>query len=192
MNKIVKLSLLLGSISLLMTFALAEVNIITKPEILRQQAEKTQKALRAVLPEAAKGIIEPVTDEDGNIDYYAGYSDPQKNNLVGYAFEASKAGYSGDVVGIVGIDSVGMIKNLVITRHTETPGLGAKCTIDAPFTGKKWTLKQFNGLMVDDLKVDKDGGTIISITGATITSRTIANGVKDKLKKVLKKIKNGA
>ena len=46
--------------------------------------------------------------------------------------------------------------------------------------------------MVDDLKVDKDGGKVISITGATITSRTIANGVKDKLKKVLKKIKNGA
>ena len=192
MNKIIKLAALLGTITLIMTFALAEVNTITQPEILRQRAEKTNKALRSVLPEAADGIIEPVKNEEGEIDYYIGYGDKEKKEIIGYAFEASKSGYSGDVVEIVGITPEGTIKKVVVTRHTETPGLGAKCTTDEPFNGKKWTLQQFIGKKAGDLKVDKDGGTIVSITGATITSRAITKGIRDKMEKVLKAVNKGA
>ena len=37
--------------------------------------------------------------------------------------------------------------------------------------------------------MDKDGGEIVSITGATITSRTITNSIRDELKGILTKIK---
>jgi electron transport complex protein RnfG len=192
MNKVMKLALLLGTISLVITFALAEVNSITKPEILRQQAEKTNKALRSVLPEAAEGVIEPVQNDKGEVDYYIGYGDKEKKELIGYAFEASKSGYSGDVVEIVGITPEGEIKKVVITRHTETPGLGAKCTMNEPFDGKKWSLQQFIGKKAGELKVDKDGGNIVSITGATITSRAVTKGIRAKMEKVLKAVKKGA
>jgi electron transport complex protein RnfG len=56
------------------------------------------------------------------------------------------------------------------------------------FTGKKWSTQQFKGKTVDQMKVDKDGGEIVSITGATITSRTIANSIRDELKVLLPQI----
>ena len=60
--------------------------------------------------------------------------------------------------------------------------MGALAVESGPFDGKKWSTKQFSGKAVEDLKVDKDGGPIISITGATITSRAITLSIKDKLK----------
>ncbi|MBT5420727.1 MAG: hypothetical protein HOK80_07530, partial [Candidatus Cloacimonetes bacterium] len=33
-------------------------------------------------------------------------------------------------------------------------------------------------------KVDKDGGTIVSLTGATITTRTIANSIRSAMDKL--------
>ena len=192
MTRILKLSGILGLIAMIMSFALAEIYIITSPEIARQLAEKTQKALQTVMPETKTGAIEEVKFADGKVNYYIGYSDTSKNDLVGYAFEAKKPGYSGDVISIVGIDTSGIIKGIVVTRQTETPGLGAKCTINEPFDGKKYSLQQFTGKAAEDLKVDKDGGEIISITGATITTRTIAKSVKEKMEQVIKETKTGA
>lgn len=181
MKKIGKLALLLAVIATLMTFALSEINIVTKPLILQQQFEKTQSALRQVMPEAAEGVILTFTDAKGKPDYYMGYSNADTTGFVGMAFEASKPGYSGDVRSIVGVDSSWAIKGVVITKHTETPGLGAKCTDNQPFDGKKYSLAQFVGKGLKDMKVDKDGGEIVSITGATITVRTIANSIKEKM-----------
>ena len=54
----------------------------------------------------------------------------------------------------------------------ETPGLGAKAQSDAAWVG------QYAGQPADgSLAVTKDGGTINSITGATITSRAVTLGV---------------
>lgn len=192
MNKVIKLAVLLGTIGLLMTFALAEINVITLPLIAKQQAEKTQKALQAVLPETQQGALEEVRSDDGKVNYYIGFSDKEKKHRIGYAFEALKSGYSGDVISIVGVDTLGVIKGVVITRQTETPGLGAKCVTNEPFDGKKYTLQQYIGKQSNNLKVDKDGGEIISITGATITTRTLTGSIKDKLQQVLNKIKTGA
>jgi electron transport complex protein RnfG len=185
MPTIAKLALLLGIIAMAMAFALAEVNTLTAPEIARQQAEKTAAALARVLPEASTGKLKAVYGKDDKIDYYVGYADSSAHKLIGFAFEARKPGYSGDIVSIVGIDTLGVIKGIVITRHTETPGLGAKCTEEHPFDGQKYSLRQFIGATRDKLKVDKDGGEIVSITGATITTRVIANSVREKMDAVL-------
>ena len=95
MNKIVKLSILLGTIAMIMSFALAEIYAVTSPVIAMQQAEKTKAALETVLPEAKTGVIEAVNNAEGKVDYYIGYADEEKKNLAGFAFEAKKAGYSG-------------------------------------------------------------------------------------------------
>ena len=59
-----------------------------------------------------------------------------------------------------------------VTSHAETPGLGAKSQADP-----NW-ITQFAGQTADgQLKVAKDGGTINAITGATITSRAVTDGV---------------
>ncbi|MBN1894342.1 FMN-binding protein, partial [bacterium] len=44
---------------------------------------------------------------------------------------------------------------------------------------------QFRGKRVADIAVDKDNGIIQSITGATITSRAITNGIRRQVQGLL-------
>ena len=71
-----------------------------------------------------------------------------------------------------GINADGTVAGAKVTSHAETPGLGAKSQADP-----NW-ITQFAGQTADgQLKVAKDGGTINAITGATITSRAVTDGV---------------
>ena len=70
------------------------------------------------------------------------------------------------------INADGTVAGAKVTSHAETPGLGAKSQADP-----NW-ITQFAGQTADgQLKVAKDGGTINAITGATITSRAVTDGV---------------
>ena len=61
--------------------------------------------------------------------------------------------------------------------HSETPGLGAKCTSDEHF------ISQFKGWNpeIKKLSVRKDGGDVDAITASTITSRAYALAVDNAL-----------
>jgi electron transport complex protein RnfG len=196
MHNIVRLSIILGFITLIAAFVLAEIYNITKPRIEEQKLAKTQEALKYVLPDAQSlpPVIKkiPVEDSNGNtlyekeeIVYYKAYSDKQEQNLIGYAFKAYGTGYSSNIETMVGIDTTGRITRIKIISQKETPGLGALAENNEPFKGKKWSTQQFIYKQIDDLKVDKDGGTILSITGATITSRAITNSIKAKMQELI-------
>ena len=74
---------------------------------------------------------------------------------------------------IVGITVDGTARGAKVTSHAETPGLVAGQSQADP----NW-ITQFAGQTADgQLKVAKDGGTINAITGATITSRAVTDGV---------------
>lgn len=98
----------------------------------------------------------------------------QKNGKsIGVAIKSvGHKGYSGDVWLMVGLDSAGIIQNIVVIEHKETPGLGSK------MTGDKF-LGQFLGKNpgTTDFRVKKDGGTIDGISGATISSRAFIDAV---------------
>ena len=80
--------------------------------------------------------------------------------------------FGGNLTMIVGINADGTVAGAKVTSHAETPGLGAKSQADP-----NW-ITQFAGQTADgQLKVAKDGGTINAITGATITSRAVTDGV---------------
>jgi electron transport complex protein RnfG len=71
---------------------------------------------------------------------------------------------------MVGVYPDKTINRISILEQKETPGLGTK--YESPnFTDK------LSGLRQSDLKIDRDGGKIDSITGATITARTIVNSI---------------
>ncbi|MCK4538363.1 MAG: FMN-binding protein, partial [Candidatus Krumholzibacteria bacterium] len=77
--------------------------------------------------------------------------------------------YSGDINFMIGVNMDGVVQGLEILKHLETPGLGAKI-IDEDFK------VQYRGRSLTDPEnwaVTKDGGTFISISGATISSRAI-------------------
>ena len=201
MGKIIRLSVILTIITLISSFGLAKLYQVTKPQIELIKKQKVNDALKLVLPEA--GDIVPVSrqipikDPSGQIvahneivEYYIGYKNETHGEITGYAIKAVKSGYETNIETIVGINREGVIQKIKIIDQKETPGLGARCIENQPVNPDKkvWTTEQFVGKTRDQMKVDKDGGEITSITGATITSRAVTASIKEALDHVLKKI----
>ena len=171
----------LGGILLLVTAiagaALSMVNVITKPRIEEQKRLVTHRALIAALPAADPESIVPVSQNE-EVDYYIGYKTQDKQNIIGFAFIAKEAGYSSVIETMVGIDTTGTIMGIKIMQQVETPGLGTKIEEVKYKESSSWFQDQFLNRTVDKLDVDKDGGDIKSVTGATISSRAVANSIK--------------
>ena len=162
---ILRLALTLLIITLVMGALLAGVNLITKPTIDAQKAAKRQAAIEAVLPGGGREI--PFSDETGTVTMVCA-SD------TGYAVEVKVMGFKDTITMMVGIDRSGAVLAIEIVDHSETAGLGAVAgeqnAAGEAFRG------QFVGTF-GKLLVDKDNGFIDSITGATVTSRAVTNGV---------------
>ena len=170
----------LGFVLLIITVVasgiLAYINSITKPIIDENNRIAKQEARLHVLPEAVSfDSIFVYNDEN----VYQGKNDA--GDVVGYTFVASQYGYSSDVKTMVGVLPDFKINRISIIEQQETPGLGANCE-------KPKFLLRFDDLSEQGLLVDKDGGKLESITGATITTRTIAYSIKDGLEELQKKI----
>ncbi len=85
---------------------------------------------------------------------------------------SAAGGFGGPVSLMVGVLNDGTVYNTKTLSHSETPGLGAKCT-EPSFAD------QFRNLdpSAKKLSVKKDGGDIDAITAATITSRAYVEAV---------------
>lgn len=170
---ILRLALTLLLITGLVAAALAGVNTITKDRIAAIQSEKIQKALLQVLPDA--GQLEPMalTGDNGMIKSI--YTDG-----AAYAVEVAPKGFSGEITMMVGI-SGGKITGISIVSHTETAGLGAVAAAqNAAGDAFRSQFAEQSG----SLAVSKDGGTIDALTGATITSKAVVDGVNAALEYV--------
>ncbi|MDZ7262446.1 MAG: RnfABCDGE type electron transport complex subunit G [candidate division KSB1 bacterium] len=187
MNYIVKLAAILTVVTSVSGAALSLVNRITKPRIEQQQRLVTERALTEALPQANKEAIIPVKTGD-QVLYYKGFASADTTQLVGYAFLAVGKGYSSDIITMVGVDTNGIIQGIKIISQIETPGLGSKIEEIRYGEETSWFQKQFIGRSGKELAVDKDGGTIISVTGATISSRAVTNSIKKALAELEQKV----
>jgi len=176
MKDIFKLGGLLMLFTVIAAISLAGIYGVTKPLIERQKQLVIENALTVALPAVKKEAIFPV-ERDGEILYYEGYSTPEKTDLLGYAFIARGAGYSSVIATMVGVDTTGAIVGLQVLSQQETPGLGAR--IEEVKYGEKdpWFQRQFIGKAAASVAVEKDGGEIQSVTGATISSRALSKSV---------------
>ncbi|HPY96207.1 MAG TPA: FMN-binding protein [Candidatus Cloacimonadota bacterium] len=145
---------------------LALVNQQTKPIIDRNLFDEENNAREQVI--SAAKTFEKQELKNGKVYYIA---KDEKGKEIGYTFISCGRGYSSDVQIMVGIDTDFKIEKIIIIQQSETPGLGANC-IKPEFSEK------YTNLEYKDLTVDKDGGNIKSITGATITTRTVTNAIK--------------
>lgn len=187
MKDIPRFALILTIVTVIASGSLSWINKITRPVIAEQEQKTLNEGLKAVLPGSDTGIIEPVL-EDGKTVYFTGYADKDKKRLIGYAFQAPGQGYSSLIQTLVGMDSSGTILSIKVLSQKETPGLGTKCEEIRTGETSPWWQDQFQGRIALSLKVDKDGGNIQSITGATITSRAITNAIVDSAAVILAKI----
>lgn len=182
MKEITKLSGILLLVTAIAGGALSMVNFVTKPKIELQKRLALERALTTALPNANRKAIVLVREQD--LIYYKGYASPDTTNLVGYAFVAYGKGYSSTIETMVGIDTTGTISGLTILNQVETPGLGSKIEEIRYGENTPWFQDQFSGRKWISLTVDKDGGDIKSITGATISSRAVTNSIKAGLQKL--------
>lgn len=182
MKEFGRLSLALAVTCLAAGLILAVVNEITSKPIAVQNKRAELKAVAETLPPYDN---DPVTDRkiltiDGQQQVF--YIGKRQGEIVGVAFETFGIGYSGKIMVMVGISPDGKITGIQIRAHQETPGLGSK------IEGKSF-LDQFKGLSLlhgkglvnGKLAVNKDGGTIDAITGATISSRGVTQAVNKAL-----------
>jgi electron transport complex protein RnfG len=173
-SELISLTLILFLFSAVTALLLGLVNGVTKDRIAGISAEKTKSAMQEVL----------MADSYEKISYTGG--DPAvvgvyKAGDAGFVVELSVSGSQAMVNMVVGVDGSGTVTGIGITKHTETPGLGAIAAADTD-AGKSFR-EQFNGT-VGNLSVSKDGGTVDALTGATITSRAVTNGVNSAVEAV--------
>lgn len=176
MKLYLKLGLTLLAVCVIATAILAYVNSITGPKIKVLKEEESVKSREALIPDSDFEQIK-VSDD---FSYFVAYKKGSKE-VQGYTFTAAGTGYSSNVQTMAGLDSQFRLIGIKIIDQAETPGLGANCKA-ASFTD------QFKGKVQDDLVVDKDGGKIKSLSGATITTRAIANSLKDTIALVQKDV----
>jgi len=164
---VLRLALTLLLITSFVAAALAAVNAVTEPQIAQLTAEKTQKAIEAVLPGGYDSEVTDFANPDGLVSkVYAGAN--------GYAFEVIPGGFDNTITMMVGVDTEGKVLGISVVSHTETAGLGA---VAAATTSAGEAFRgQFEGKS-GSVFVSKDGGEIDAITGATITSRAVCTGV---------------
>ena len=170
---VLRLALTLLAITAVVAAALAGVNSITKPEIEKLTAQKTQAAIEAVLPGGGELVEFPATALVSKV--YA--------SETGYAVEVTPGGFDNTITMMVGVDKEGNVLGIDIISHTETAGLGAVADAATP-AGVSFR-EQFAG-KAGSVSVTKDGGEIEAITGATITSRAVCDGVNAALEVVAK------
>ena len=163
---VARLAITLLLITSVVAAALAGINSITAPVIAQLKEAKLQNAINEVLPGGGEAV--DFTDDTGWVS--AVYQSES-----GYAVEVTPTtGFNGAITMMVGIDNDGKVLGISVVSQTETAGLGAVCA--ATTSAGEGFRGQFAG-MGGEIKVDKDGGDVDAITGATITSRAVCDGI---------------
>ncbi|MCQ2165959.1 MAG: RnfABCDGE type electron transport complex subunit G [Bacteroidales bacterium] len=159
----------LGAITLVCSALLACVYSVTQEPIAAASEARTQKAIAEVTPPFDS--LEDACTSDGTPYIIAKDKD---GNAVAYVLNASSVGFGGKLSLMVGFKPDGTIVKTSVLSHSETPGLGAKCT-DPAFSG------QFDGFDTNTgvLSVRKDGGDVDAITASTITSRAYCKALQN-------------
>ena len=187
MNKIVKDTIALTLITLVAGILLGFVYEITKEPIAIQQEAGKQAAYQEVFQDAStfETVIEGADPSLQDFLTEVGYAQQTINKalkamdkdgeVLGYVFTVtSKEGYGGDITLVMGVRMDGTTNGYSILSINETPGLGMKAD-SSEFKS------QFQNINVQQFEYTKTGATsdgeIDVISGATITTNAVVNGV---------------
>lgn len=183
MNKIIKNTLILTAITLIAGCALGIVYEVTKAPIAAANEKAKQEACQQVFPEAdnfelievdAGAAEEAIASLGVNATVDEVYVAKMGDSEAGYVVTTTDGdGYGGNIQISVGILKNGTVNGVSILSISETAGLGMNAT-EGSF------LSQYAGKQTESFYVAKDGGSgeaIDAITGATITTRAVTDGV---------------
>lgn len=190
----VKDALTLTVITIIFGFLLGLVYEITLQPIANANEAANQAAYKAVFEDADSFEQIDGFDSDKATEI-AKQTYPDNDDTITNALEAKDSSgqvlgyvititahdsYGGDVVFHMGVTNDGVMNGYSITTSSDTPGLGQKATDSTGSFAKQFASgnvtadKQYS---VDKSKSDPANGTIQAISGATITSNAVTNGV---------------
>ena len=157
---ILRLTLTLLLITAVVAGLLGLVNYLTEGKIDALTRRKAESAMQEVLPAQRYDVIDYQMD---------GVSEAYRADNGGYVVRVTTNGFGGAIDMMVGVGLDGKVCGVSIISHSETASLGANCV-------REDFRSQYIGAD-GELKVNKDGGTIDALTGATVTSRAVTAGV---------------
>jgi len=138
---------------------------LTAPRIEAQRQKMEEDGLHMVFPGTYR--ITP------KADYYEAVD--EEGRLAGYVIKVKSHGYSSDIEMLVGLRRENTkelkVTGVKILAQAETPGLGSRVESRA-------FLDNLHGRVSRTLRLKKDGGELDAITGATITSRAVIDGLR--------------
>lgn len=201
MKDMIKSVFVIFAITLVAGALLGAVYQVTKEPIRIQKEIAGQKADQAAFPGAEFSDYEGFdkTAADAVISMNPSWSGVSIDSVrvaevggarAGYVLQITSKGYGDDITWKLGICDDGTVNGISLISIAETPGLG--------MNAEKVLVPQFDDVAVPDpmftvVKTDDDlTETINAISGATITTRAITNGVNAGLvyyEQVLKEVK---
>ena len=164
---------------------LGVVEHYTSQAIKQVELAAKNEAFKNVMPIAQTFKAIDKVDDDSVIDIVQANDD---SGLVGWCMTVETKSYGGPLQFIAGITKDGTVKAINILSHSDTPGLGARST-EPEFYG------QFTDKTQLPLKVVKGTASnpdeIAAISGATITSTAVTDGVNAAVNYWSKNLKGG-
>jgi electron transport complex protein RnfG len=185
-KKIVHDALILTAFTLVLGFLLGLVYGITKEPIEAANEATAQAAYKEVFQDADS--FEALADFDktaaSDLVVASGYNDSiddvqtakdASGNDLGYVITVTaKDGSQSTITFSVGIQNDGTVNGYSVTDISETPGLGMKVQDESFYS-------QFQNKLVDSFNVVKNAPAaddeIEALSGATISSKAMANGI---------------
>jgi electron transport complex protein RnfG len=199
------LIIVLGLIAMMSGFLVVLTVQLTAARIAANEQAALERAIFTVLPEATQsrsyilsgdGLTllaegEKVSDEKQAV--YAGYD--AEGNLTGVAMVAGARGYQDIVKTLYGYSlETECVTGFTVLLSTETPGLGDKISTDADFQANFECLDaQLNAdgsAVAHPIHTVKNGTKtdpwqIDAISGATVTSTAVGNGLRESTMRML-------
>ena len=174
MNEITKMLIVLSVISGVCGFLLAGVRMGTMDRIEEQVLVNVQgPAVNKALDGSTNDLLKDRKKIMVNGKELVVFIGKKENKPWSYAFETTGKGFGGDLGVITGfyMDS-DSVSGIGITACKETPGMGTRVK------EKIFTNSFINRDFKTDFNVDKDGGAIDGVTGATVSSRGVCEAVR--------------
>jgi len=173
-KEILKPIIVLLAICIVIPLALSLTNAITKDRIAELDAKTAKETMSALLK--ADSFEETVYEGETVFIYNKALINGE---TTGYIFINMSKGYGGDVKVMTAVDTTGKILGVaILDAANETPGLGQNVTKENFYLQFK---DKSGEIFVKKNGADSSKMEIDAVTGATISSKAVANAVNEAL-----------
>lgn len=199
MKEMMKNTGILLAITVVAGLILGLVYQITKEPIAAQEAKAKQEACKEVFADASSFETVEMVPIDEEVWNSAGFAQENidevmcakdaSDSVIGYVITVTtKEGYGGDIQFAIGVRMDGTMNGMSILSISETAGLGMRA--------EEVLKPQFADKNVEKFEYTKNGATsenqVDAISGATITTNAVTNGVNAGLYYFQTELKGGS